>query len=86
MKTAQEWAKDLMVRLDLCPAEVAPSETVEVVIREAVLAERERCAQVAETVAAKLDSLPELGNTHTASEWASGAALRVAERIREAVQ
>ena len=48
----------------------------------AVTAERERCAKVAEAVAEKVKTLT-LHDELSASNWASGASSRVAERIRK---
>ncbi len=50
-------------------------------IRQAA-AERERCAKIAEAVAEKIETL-DLHNELTAADWAAGAALRCAKRIRE---
>lgn len=72
--TPEQWANDVD---DTSPA------GIERVIRLAVEDTRERCAKIAEAVAAKINELPELDGEFSPSEWAAGVALRIAARIRE---
>lgn len=44
MKTAKEWARDCMERIDLATTEASPSEVIEVIVR----AVREECAAYVE--------------------------------------
>lgn len=48
MKTTREWAREVTVRLDMAKGEVSAEEVIECVVREAIAAERERCAKIAD--------------------------------------